>query len=78
MSTRELLYTMIDGLTEQQMQGLIMLLSGKENKSDPKSYRDEVYSVMGGLSEYANPDLIPLEKDAWEMEVKAKYENNGR
>ncbi len=75
MSTKELLYTMIDRLTEQQMQGLIMLLSGKEN---PKSYRDEVYGAMGGLAEYANPDLIPLEKDAWEMEVKAKYEDTGR
>lgn len=75
MSTKELLYTMIDELTEQQMQGLIMLLSGK---SSPQSYRDDVYSVMGSLHEYANPDLIPLEKDAWEMEVKSKYENDRR
>ena len=75
MSTKELLYTIIDGLTEQQMQGLIMLLRGKETEKPSESYRDEVYSVMGGLSKYANPDLIPLEQDAWEMEVKAKYEN---
>ncbi len=74
MSTKELLYTMIDELTEQQMQGLIMLLSGKENS---KSYRDEVSSAMGRLAEYANPDLIPLEKDAWEIAVKAKYEETG-
>ncbi len=74
MSTKELLYTMIDELTEQQMQGLIMLLSGKENS---KSYRDEVSSAMGSLAEYANPDLIPLEKGAWEIAVKAKYEETG-
>lgn len=75
MSTKELLYAMIDRLTEEQMQGLIMLLSGKVSS---QTYHDEVYSVMGGLSEYANPDLIPLEKDAWEIEVKAKYENDRR
>lgn len=28
MSTKEMLYTMIEGMTEQQMQGLIMLLGG--------------------------------------------------
>lgn len=73
MSTKELLYTMIDKLTEQQMQDLIMLLSDKVSQ---KTYHDEVYSIMGGLNEYANLDLVPLEKDAWEIEVKSKYEND--
>lgn len=75
MSTKETLYAIIDELNEQQMQGLIMLLS---NKVSPTSYRDEVYNVMGGLNQYADPALIPLENDAWEKEVKAKYENDRR
>lgn len=54
MSTKEMLYTMIEGMTEQQMQGLIMLLGGynepnaetiaaieetKEMKLHPENYR---------------------------------------
>ena len=75
MSTKELLYSMIDKLTEQQMQELITLLS--ENNPQ-NTYRDEVYGVMGALKEYADPRLIPLENDAWEKEVKARYENDRR
>ena len=76
MSTKETLYAIINELNEQQMQGLIMLLSNKA--VSPTSYRDEVYNVMGGLNQYADPALVPLEKDAWEKEVKAKYENDRR
>jgi len=30
-------------------------------------------SIKGIISHYANPDLIPLEKDAWGEAVKDKY-----
>ena len=31
-------------------------------------------SVMGIFNKYANPDLIPLEKEAWGEAVKEKHE----
>lgn len=71
MGTREILYSMIDGLSEQQMQGLIMLLSNgdiqmKKNKK----------SARGIFSDCANPDLIPLEEGAWERTVAETYEDS--
>ncbi|MCL2312239.1 MAG: hypothetical protein FWC41_07110 [Firmicutes bacterium] len=33
-------------------------------------------SMKGALKEYANPDLIPLEKEAWAMHCEEKYGNS--
>lgn len=69
MSTKEQLYTMIDQLTEQQMLELIDFLGSR------KSHGKTAASVMGILSDYADPELIPLEENAWEKAVKQNYEN---
>lgn len=69
MSTKELLYTKIDGLTEQQMLELIDFLDSRKKRGKPAS------EVIGILSEYADESLIPQEEGAWERAVKANYEN---
>lgn len=69
MSTRERLYTIIDSLDEQQMQELIDFLNSR------KRHGKTAASVKGILSHYANPDLIPLEENAWERAAKQNYEN---
>lgn len=33
----------------------------------------ETETAFGALAKYANPELIPLEKDAWERAVAEKY-----
>lgn len=71
MSTREIIVSMLDSLTEEQLQGLMMLLKGYVKKQE----EIEVDSVRGILSKYANPDLVPLEKEAWERTVVKNYEN---
>ncbi len=69
MSTKELLYTMIDELTEQQCLELIHYLDSRKKR------RKTAASVKGILSDYADPNLISQEDGAWERAVKRNYEN---
>lgn len=69
MSTKEILYTMIDDLNEQQMLELIKLLNARKKSGKAAS------SVMGTLSNYADKKLIPQEDRAWERAAKQNYEN---
>ena len=68
MSTRELVHTLVDGLSEEQLRGLVLLLQNQPRKETT------LEEVQGILSAYANPDLIPLEETAWESAVKEKFE----
>ena len=68
MSTKEMAYSMIDTLTEEQLQEVIAFLKGYKKKTA------SVESVRGILSEYANPDLIAQEESAWERAVVENYE----
>ncbi len=70
MSTRELVHTLVDGLSEEQLRGLVLLLQNQPRKET------SLEEVQGILSAYANPDLIPLEETAWESAMKEKYENS--
>jgi hypothetical protein len=40
-----------------------------------KARRAAIKKMKGYLKEYANPVLIPEEKNAWETNVKEKYGN---
>lgn len=71
MSTKELAYSILDSLSEEQLKGFIMLFSGS-GETRPKAG-----TLKGALSEYANPDLIPLEKEAWANAAAEKYKNSG-
>ena len=66
MSTKEMVYSMIDRMSEEQLNALFVLLSGTFHEEKPKAdIIEQVDAVCGILHEYANPDLIPFEKDAW-------------
>lgn len=69
MSTKELLYSMIDSLTEQQMLELIDFMT------DRKKQGISAASVMGSLANYADINLLPQEDKAWERAAKQNYEN---
>ena len=61
MSTREKLDLLIDKMTEEQMKALLIVLNGDEEYTNKVSVDD----VAGCLHKYADPELIPFEKDAW-------------
>ena len=45
-----------------------------ENK-DSKNFIPTPSSMKGALKEYANPDLVEMEKYAWEINLQEKYGN---
>ena len=66
MSTKEKVYNIIDRMNEEQLNALFVILSGTVHEEKPQAnIRDQVDAVCGILHEYANPELIPFEKDAW-------------
>ena len=52
------------------LKGLRALYSQSEK---PAAYDGTAANVMGIFSNYANSDLIPLEKEAWGEAVKEKH-----
>ena len=52
------------------LRGLRALYAESDKPADQEVTPD---SVMGICSKYANPDLIPLEKEAWGMAVMEKH-----
>lgn len=70
MSTREIVVSMLDNLTEEQLQGLILFIKNYEKKDETTAE-----SVRGILSGYADKNLIDKEKGAWERAVLEKYED---
>lgn len=69
MSTRERLDSLIDKMTEEQMEALIIILKQYELPVKKVSIDD----VAGCLHQYANPELIPLEKEAWANAAAENY-----
>lgn len=77
MSTRERAYSLIDRLSENQLDAVVEFLNAffdPVSQSQKKEIPAE--SVMGIASKYANPELIPLEKEAWSNAVAEKYKNS--
>jgi len=52
------------------LKGLRALYGTSEANETKKAIPDNAFGIF---SKYANPDLIPKEKEAWEMAVKEKY-----
>lgn len=69
MSTKELLYAIIDKMTEEQMKALIVILNHNEQHTNKVPIDD----IAGRLHKYANPGLIPLEKEAWANAAVENY-----
>ena len=72
MSTIETAYSMMSRLDEEQLNALIVILRGMTKEEMPKPKKSAA-SLCGILHEYANPDLIPLEKTAWEQAAVEKH-----
>ncbi|MBR1529516.1 MAG: hypothetical protein IJ642_09480 [Oscillospiraceae bacterium] len=72
MSTREIAYSMIDHLDEEQLNALIVILRGMTKEEPPKKKKSAA-SLCGIFHDVANPDLIPLEKTAWEQAAVEKH-----
>ncbi len=69
MSVRERLNMIIDKMTEEQMEALIVVLKHGE-QTDKKVSVDD---IAGILHKYANPELIPFEKEAWANAAVENY-----
>ena len=54
------------------LKGLRLLYISPENAATKETTKN----AMGIFNKYANPDLIPLEKEAWGMAVKEKIVKN--
>lgn len=67
MSTRERLDSRVSRLTEKQLEVLIAFLdmTFPEEKRQSSNDADEVDELCGIFHDAADPDLIPLEKNAW-------------
>jgi len=72
MSTREIAYSMIDNLDEEQLNALVVILRGMMKDTPPKEKKSAA-SLCGIFHDVANPDLIPLEKTAWEQAAVEKH-----
>ena len=68
MSTKEMAYSIIDTLTEEQLQELMVFLKGYSKKTTPA---DSVFGILSGRS---NGDLISQEVSVWERTVVENYE----
>lgn len=76
MSTRELAYSLIDKLSENQLNAAVEFLNALFEMPSQKSGKEiSAESVAGIASKYADPDLIPLEKEAWANAAAEKYKN---
>ncbi len=72
MSTREMAYSMIDNLDEEQLNALVVILRGMMKEEPPKEKKSAA-SLCGIFHDVANPELIPLEKTAWEQAAVEKH-----
>lgn len=59
----------LDNYTFSKNQKLFILI--QDDSENEKI--DGIKALRGSLSKYANPDLIPKEKEAWGEAVKEKY-----
>lgn len=69
MSTKEKIYGIIENLSEEQLNALFIILGGIVKPETPERKK----TARGIFSDSANPELIPLEKDAWAESVKERY-----
>lgn len=45
----------------------------EENEKDKIKHKENILSLAGSLSKYADPSKIDLESKAWEMHIMEKY-----
>ena len=73
MSTREIIYRDIALFNDEQIEELAVFVEQIKNKSVDDI--DEIDKLCGIFHDAANPELIPLEKTAWEQSAVEKKLN---
>ena len=71
MSTREIIYRDIALFTDEQIEELAVFVEQIKNKSVDDI--DEIDKLCGIFHDAANPELIPLEKTAWEQSAVENF-----
>lgn len=71
MSTKEMLYSIIDNMSEEQMRVWLTVLGGVPHQKN----QNEIEALCGVLHDAANPELISSEKDAWKRAAAEKQMN---
>ena len=68
---------LLQSIPDDKVVYVIDILRGLKGLSDydikEQDATDQIHSVMGIFKEYANVDLIPLEKDAWRNAAVKKH-----
>lgn len=80
MSTLEKAIDLLQEMPERKLEAVYMYIRFVNSQSDndeliPTEKKD-VNSIIGIASEYANPELIPLEKEAFANAMAEKHEIN--
>lgn len=75
MNGREIAYALIDELSEEQFDALMVILQSMHMENQNK-YHDKLDSIMGIFHDYADISKIPLEKEAWAEAVTEKHLQN--
>lgn len=73
MSTKERLHLLIDDMTEEQMNDIIVYIQSMSKASEKKPATVE--SLCGVLNRYARPGPVNLEEGAWERSIVERIIN---
>jgi len=71
---------LLQDIPDEKIALVIEILKGLRSlyhqNGNPADYNEITPDAMGIFSKYANPDLIPLEKEAWGEAVREKHAFN--
>ena len=74
LALKEQAYEIIRELPQEKIPTVITILRGLQVLSQQEvPTKSDTQSAMGIFKKYANPDLIPSEKDAWENAMVEKH-----
>jgi len=73
MNTKEYAISILNTLSDEQLNKIIELILVFQNEKNEKNFHGKKFEAMGILNEYANPEMIQFEKGAWERAVVEKY-----
>jgi hypothetical protein len=76
MNTKEYAISLINTLSDEQVSKiveLILVFQQRDSEKKIQDFQERNFDAMGILHEYANPEMIPFEKGAWERAVIDEY-----
>ena len=76
MDTREYAIEVINTLSDEQVTKVIELILAFQQEKKVEEQPKKTLTARGALHKYANPAMIPFEKDAWEGTAVEKYAKN--